>query len=86
VGTHTFTVRAEELDDTARAGLSPQLVAQAPSVGEYQARTPAADPGVHADPPGLTPVADDLGAHHPMVPASADPSPAQALTSRILGE
>jgi deazaflavin-dependent oxidoreductase (nitroreductase family) len=39
VGTQTFTALAEELDDTARAGLWPKLVAQYPSVGEYQART-----------------------------------------------
>jgi deazaflavin-dependent oxidoreductase (nitroreductase family) len=39
VGTHTFQVLAEELDSTARAGLWPKLVAEYPSVGEYQART-----------------------------------------------
>jgi deazaflavin-dependent oxidoreductase (nitroreductase family) len=39
VGTQTFTVLAEELDDTARAGLWPKLAAEAPSVGEFQART-----------------------------------------------
>jgi deazaflavin-dependent oxidoreductase (nitroreductase family) len=39
VGTHTFTVLAEELDDTARAGLWPKLAAEAPSLGEYQTRT-----------------------------------------------
>ena len=39
VGTQTFTVRAEELDGTARAGLWPTLAAEAPSVGEYQTRT-----------------------------------------------
>ena len=39
MGTHTFTVLAEELDDTARAGLWPQLAAEAPSLGEYQTRT-----------------------------------------------
>ena len=39
VGTQTFTVLAEELDDTARAGLWPKLVTQYPSIGEYQART-----------------------------------------------
>ncbi len=39
VGTQTFTVLAEELDGTARAGLWPTLVAEYPSVGEYQART-----------------------------------------------
>jgi hypothetical protein len=32
-------VLAEELDGTARAGLWPKLVAEAPSVGEFQART-----------------------------------------------
>ena len=39
VGAQTFTVLAEELDDTARAGLWPTLVAEAPSVGDFQART-----------------------------------------------
>jgi deazaflavin-dependent oxidoreductase (nitroreductase family) len=39
VGAQTFTVMAEELDDTARAELWPKLVASAPSRGEYQART-----------------------------------------------
>jgi deazaflavin-dependent oxidoreductase (nitroreductase family) len=39
VGTQTFTVLAEELDGTACAGLWPTLVAEYPSVGEYQART-----------------------------------------------
>ena len=39
VGAQTFTVLAEELKDTARAGLWPKLVAEAPSVGEFQART-----------------------------------------------
>src|ERR1700745_1466098 len=39
VGTQTFTVLAEALDDTARAGLWPKLVAEYPSIGEFQART-----------------------------------------------
>ena len=39
VGAQTFTVVAEELDGPARAGLWPKLVAEAPSVGEFQART-----------------------------------------------
>ena len=39
VGPQTFTVLAEELDGTARAGLWPELVAEAPSLGEFQART-----------------------------------------------
>jgi deazaflavin-dependent oxidoreductase (nitroreductase family) len=39
VGTQTFTALAEELDDTARAELWPQLVAESPVVGEFQART-----------------------------------------------
>jgi len=39
VGTWTFGVRAQELDDTARAALWPELVAQPPSVGIYQAKT-----------------------------------------------
>ena len=38
VGTQTLTVLAEELDGAARAGLWPKLVAEYPSVGEYQAR------------------------------------------------
>ena len=38
VGTQTFTVLAEELGDTARAGLWPKLVAEAPQVGEFQTR------------------------------------------------
>ena len=38
VGTQTLTVLAEELDDTARAGLWPKLAAEAPSLGEFQAR------------------------------------------------
>jgi deazaflavin-dependent oxidoreductase (nitroreductase family) len=39
VGTQTFTALAEELDGTARASLWPKLVAQYPSIGEYQAMT-----------------------------------------------
>jgi len=39
VGTQTFTVLAEELDGAARAALWPKLVAQYPSIGEFQART-----------------------------------------------
>ncbi|HEV2932879.1 MAG TPA: nitroreductase family deazaflavin-dependent oxidoreductase [Streptosporangiaceae bacterium] len=39
VGAQTFTVMAEELAGRARAELWPELVAWAPSVGEYQART-----------------------------------------------
>ena len=39
VGTRTFTALAEELDDTARAALWPRLVAQSPSIGEFQNRT-----------------------------------------------
>jgi deazaflavin-dependent oxidoreductase (nitroreductase family) len=39
VGTQTFWVLAEELDDTGRAELWPKLVAEYPAVGEYQART-----------------------------------------------
>ena len=38
VGAQTFTVLAEELDDTARAELWPKLVAEAPQVGEFQTR------------------------------------------------
>jgi deazaflavin-dependent oxidoreductase (nitroreductase family) len=39
VGGETFTVVAEELDGAARAELWPALVAEAPSLGEYQTRT-----------------------------------------------
>ena len=39
VGAQTIMVLAEELDDTARARLWPKLVADAPSLGEFQART-----------------------------------------------
>ena len=39
LGTQTFTVLAEELDDGARARLWPKLVAEYPSIGEFQART-----------------------------------------------
>ena len=39
VGAQTFTVVAQELDDTARAGLWPRLVAEAPDLGRIQART-----------------------------------------------
>jgi deazaflavin-dependent oxidoreductase (nitroreductase family) len=38
VGPQTFTVLAEELDDTARAQLWPKLVAEAPQLGEFQTR------------------------------------------------
>ena len=38
VGAQTFMVLAEELDGTARAELWPKLVAEYPTVGEYQAR------------------------------------------------
>ena len=37
VGTQTFTVLAEELDGTVWAELWPKLVAEYPSIGEYQA-------------------------------------------------
>jgi deazaflavin-dependent oxidoreductase (nitroreductase family) len=40
VGTQTFTVLTEELDDAARAELWPKLVAEAPQVGEFQTRIP----------------------------------------------
>ena len=39
VGTQTFTVLAEELDDTARAELWPKLIAESPAAGEFQTRT-----------------------------------------------
>ena len=39
VGAQTFTVLAEEVDGAARAALWPRLAAEAPSVGEFQART-----------------------------------------------
>jgi hypothetical protein len=38
VGTQTFPVLAEELAGAARAGPWPTLVAQAPSVGKFQAK------------------------------------------------
>jgi deazaflavin-dependent oxidoreductase (nitroreductase family) len=38
VGTQTFTVLAEELNDTARADLWPKLVAESPALGEFQTR------------------------------------------------
>jgi deazaflavin-dependent oxidoreductase (nitroreductase family) len=38
LGTQTFTVLAEELDEGARAELWPELVTEAPSVGEFQSR------------------------------------------------
>ena len=40
VGTQTFTVLAQELDGTVRAELWPKLVAEYPTLGEHQARTP----------------------------------------------
>ena len=39
VGTQAFTVLAQELDDTARAGLWPTLVAEGSFLGTYQAGT-----------------------------------------------
>ncbi len=39
VGTKTFSVRAEELDDDARAQLWPELVAAAPDLAKHQAKT-----------------------------------------------
>jgi len=39
VGAQTFTVLADELAGAARAGLWPKLVAEAPALGEFQART-----------------------------------------------
>ena len=39
VGTQTFTVLAEELDDAARDRVWPDLVADAPTLGLYQAMT-----------------------------------------------
>jgi hypothetical protein len=39
VGTQTFPVLAQVLDDTARAELWPKLVVQSPAVGEHQAKT-----------------------------------------------
>ena len=38
-GTQTFTALAEELDGAVRARLWPKLVAEYPSIGEYQTRT-----------------------------------------------
>jgi deazaflavin-dependent oxidoreductase (nitroreductase family) len=39
VGTETLSVRAQELDGAARAGIWPLLVAGAPVLGEHQATT-----------------------------------------------
>jgi deazaflavin-dependent oxidoreductase (nitroreductase family) len=39
VGTQTFTVLAEELDNTARAELRPKLAAWASNLSEFQPRT-----------------------------------------------
>jgi len=39
VGAQTFTVRARELDDAARAELWPKLVEEAPDLRKHQART-----------------------------------------------
>jgi deazaflavin-dependent oxidoreductase (nitroreductase family) len=39
LGTEIFTALAEELDDAARAELWPDLIAESPSIREFQART-----------------------------------------------
>jgi deazaflavin-dependent oxidoreductase (nitroreductase family) len=39
LGTQTFTVLAEELEGSARAGLWPKLVAAWPSLGEFETKT-----------------------------------------------
>jgi deazaflavin-dependent oxidoreductase (nitroreductase family) len=39
LGTRTFAVVAEELDDAVRAELWPKLVAESPAIGEHQAKT-----------------------------------------------
>jgi deazaflavin-dependent oxidoreductase (nitroreductase family) len=39
VGADAFTVLARELDDNARAGLWPELIAKYPGLGETQAKT-----------------------------------------------
>jgi len=39
VGTETFTVLAEELDEGARAELWPKLVAEYPDIGKHQTKT-----------------------------------------------
>jgi deazaflavin-dependent oxidoreductase (nitroreductase family) len=39
VGAEAFTVLARELDDTARAGLWPELIAKYPGLDETQAKT-----------------------------------------------
>jgi deazaflavin-dependent oxidoreductase (nitroreductase family) len=39
LGPQTFTVVAEELDETARAELWPKLIADSPGLGEHQAKT-----------------------------------------------
>ena len=50
VGTRTFPAVAEELDDTARAGLWPKLLAESPTVGEHQAKTTRRIPVFVAEP------------------------------------
>ena len=50
VGTKTFTVVAEELDDTTRGELWPKLVAESPTVGEHQAKTTRQIPVFIAEP------------------------------------
>jgi deazaflavin-dependent oxidoreductase (nitroreductase family) len=39
MGTQTFWVLAEELDDHARADLWPKLITEYPAIGEFQAKT-----------------------------------------------
>ena len=39
-GSQTFTVRAEELDGSARAELWPALIAEVPQLGEFQTTVP----------------------------------------------
>jgi deazaflavin-dependent oxidoreductase (nitroreductase family) len=39
LGTQIFRALAKELDDAARAELWPSLIAESPSIGEFQART-----------------------------------------------
>ncbi len=55
MGTQTFTVLAEELDSTARAGLWPKLVSEHPSVGEFQTRTTRQIPVFRLTRLGVTP-------------------------------
>jgi deazaflavin-dependent oxidoreductase (nitroreductase family) len=97
VGTQTFTVLAEELDETARAELSPKLVAEwpkpvagSPDLGAAQARTTRQFPVfmlTRQDRPTTRtrlapPGTGAAGAGHRPTPATRPPNSAQAATGR----